>query len=137
MGGDQTLLSWGVPADLIKTANRSRILADARRRIPSELLAWLASLPLSARSGDVAFVHAGVRPGVPLSAQTEDDLLWIGEDFREWAPSHDHLIVHGHFITEAGPERRPNRIGIDTGAFRTGRLTGLGLEGADQWVLTT
>ena len=86
--------------------------------------------------GDYLFVHAGVRPGVPLGAQTEEDLIWIRGPFLEHADPFGKIVVHGH---TPGPEpvTRPNRIGIDTGAFFTGRLTALRLQDSEREFLQT
>jgi serine/threonine protein phosphatase 1 len=77
--------------------------------------------------GDYAFVHAGISPEVPLEDQSRQDLLWIRDPFLSYPGQHSHLIIHGHTIVEDVVER-PNRIGIDTGAYRFGRLTALVLE---------
>jgi serine/threonine protein phosphatase 1 len=75
--------------------------------------------------GDYCFVHAGIRPGVSLSKQTEHDLMWIRHGFLEYSEPHPLMVVHGHSITPSKlPEVHPNRIAIDTGAYGTGRLTG-------------
>src|SRR3546814_2471487 len=78
--------------------------------------------------GEYAFVHAGIRPGVPLDKQALTDLRWIREEFLEDASDHGKMIVHGHSIT-AEPDEQSNRIGIDVGAFRSGTLAALGVEG--------
>ena len=85
--------------------------------------------------GDYAFVHAGVRPGVPIDRQRESDLLWIRDQFLAAPDDHDAIIVHGHTVVDE-PEVRANRIGIDTGAYATGRLTCLVLEGAERRFLS-
>jgi serine/threonine protein phosphatase 1 len=77
--------------------------------------------------GDYLFVHAGVKPGVPLAAQTEADLIWIRGPFLDHAGPFDKIVVHGHTPGEQ-PVIRANRIGIDTGAVFTGRLTALRLQ---------
>jgi serine/threonine protein phosphatase 1 len=82
------------------------------------------------------FVHAGVRPGVPLQAQTEADLIWIRSPFLDHAGSFDKMVVHGHTPGQV-PVMRPNRIGIDTGAVFTGRLTALRLQGGERKFLQT
>ena len=69
--------------------------------------------------------------------QAEDDLLWITDEFLQSTEEHGCTVVHGHSIHEAGADIRPNRIGIDTGAYRTGRLTALGIEGGERWTLMT
>jgi serine/threonine protein phosphatase 1 len=85
---------------------------------------------------DYLFVHAGVRPGVPLERQRPEDLLWIRDEFLRSDADHGKVIVHGHSISEE-PVLRANRVGIDTGAFATGRLTCLVLEGNQRSFLST
>ena len=89
---------------------------------------FIERLNLSYTCGDFLFVHAGVRPGIPLQKQSERDLLWIREDFLLHEEDFGKIVVHGHTPT-IEPEIRPNRINIDTGAYATGRLTCLVLEG--------
>ena len=137
IGGDATLASWGVDADLLAHRRLADILREGRRRIGEATLAWLRRLPLTARSGDYLFVHAGIRPGVPLKRQTPEDMMWIGADFIQSEARHPAVIVHGHTVAEDGPEFHPRRIGVDTGAYRTGRLTAVGLEGEERWSLST
>ena len=86
--------------------------------------------------GDYFFVHAGVRPGVPLDRQAVEDMLWIRDEFLDFTGTFGRIVVHGHTITDA-PEVRDNRIGIDTGAFATGQLTCLVLEGSERRFLST
>ena len=94
----------------------------------------LQALKVSAVIGDYFFCHAGVRPGVTLDRQRRDDLLNIREPFLSSEAEHGKLVVHGHTPAVA-PELRPNRIGIDTAAFATGRLTCLVLEKDQQHFL--
>lgn len=137
-GGDATLASYGVGLD--RTRPEPERLAAARAaladRIPVEHRRLLDSLDLAFGFGDYFFCHAGVRPGVPLEAQSEADLLWIREPFLSFAGDHGKIIVHGHTVEDA-PVVRRNRIGIDTGACWTGRLTCLVLEGDEYRFLTT
>jgi serine/threonine protein phosphatase 1 len=108
-GGDMTLRSYGVAS------------ADA---IPDEHLVWFDSLPLSESDDKRFFVHAGIRPGIPLDQQHEDDLLWIREPFLSDPHDHGLYIVHGHTPRENGePEYLPNRLNLDTGAVFGGPLT--------------
>jgi len=86
--------------------------------------------------GDYAFAHAGVRPGIPLAAQQLEDLRWIRESFLDYRGALEKVIVHGHTI-RAEIEAPGHRIGIDTGGYLTGRLSALGLERAERWVLQT
>src|SRR5207302_1037830 len=82
----------------------------------------------SQRAGDYLFVHAGIRPGVAMDDQVLQDLIWIRGPFLRATASHGPLVVHGHSIAPEA-DVRPNRVGIDTGAFYTGRLTALAVDG--------
>jgi serine/threonine protein phosphatase 1 len=89
---------------------------------------WLETLPLTAIRGDYLFVHAGVRPEVPFEEQQADDLLWIRRPFLTRNHGLPYTVVHGHtFRSDYSITRLPHRIGIDTGAFLSGRLTALPL----------
>jgi len=96
----------------------------------------MAGLTLTHGEGDYLFVHAGIRPHVPLDHQVAEDLLWIRDDFLESNEEFGKIVVHGHTIT-AQPDVRRNRIGIDTGAFASGTLTALVLEGTEWSFLQT
>lgn len=128
-GGDATLRSYGVarpipgggPGALLK------VQAELREKLPARHLSFYRSLALAHREGDYLFVHAGVRPGVPLDAQCARDLLWIREEFLDSQADHGCIVVHGHTIVPR-PEVKRNRIAIDTGAYATGRLTCLRIE---------
>jgi serine/threonine protein phosphatase 1 len=125
-GGNAALQSWG-----IRAAKKDR---DWAADLPVLHYAFLRSLRLIHRVDGYVFVHAGVRPGVPLTAQTAEDLLWIRKPFLEsrgsLLPDEPGLaFVHGH-TPEAAPVVTDNRIGVDTGAVRGGRLTCAVLEGA-------
>ncbi|MDP9057738.1 MAG: serine/threonine protein phosphatase [Pseudomonadota bacterium] len=129
-GGLQTLKAFGVaPPDPDEPSRE--FLRRLQGVIPRPWLRWLRNLPLFAQSGDYFFCHAGIRPGVPLRKQSREDLLWIREDFLDDLRSHEAVIVHGHSI-EPITEIRSNRIGVDSGAYRTGRLTAIYLEGDRQ-----
>ncbi len=138
-GGHATLLSYGVapPARAPRGAGGWEVLRKAfAAEFPEEHKAFLSSLAKTHVEGGYAFTHAGIRPGVPLAEQREEDLLWGSEDFVEDGRDHGRVIVHGHWYA-AAPVVRPNRIGIDTGAFATGRLTCLALSGAERRFLST
>lgn len=133
-GGRETLQSFGVDPDSLD----ENPLAAARTisaAIPREIVDWLRDLPLTARSGDYFFCHAGVRPGVPIRKQTASDLLWIRDEFLSHTGDHGAVVVHGHSITN-NVEMLSNRIGIDTGAYRSGVLTALYLEGDQREILS-
>jgi serine/threonine protein phosphatase 1 len=137
-GGAATLYSYGVrpPEPMTDTGELMRAQRELAARLPDAHRAFLGALPLVHVEGDYLFVHAGIRPGVPLDRQTPEDLMWIREEFLESDADYGKIVVHGHTITEE-PEVRRNRIGIDTGAFASGRLTCLALAGTDWSFLQT
>ena len=130
-GGAETAESYGVSAVHHDCRSYWQALRDA---IPREHIAFLRSFRDRFTLGDYLFVHAGIRPGVPIDRQHPRDLRWIREEFLDCRDHHGKVIVHGHTIVDA-PELLPNRIGIDTGAYRTSRLTKLRLEGGQQVIL--
>lgn len=137
-GGLATLLSYGVrpPAEARDPAALKDLQAAFAAALPQRHLAFLRRLKLSHVEGGYAFVHAGVRPGLPLEMQAPEDLLWIRGEFLNSRLDHGHVIVHGHSIGRE-VEIRPNRIGLDTGAYASGRLSALALEGERRWLLST
>ena len=130
MGGINTLLSYGVESSGRDDDLQAQqyIAAAFRQALPDDHYRFLQGLALSFSCGDFFFVHAGVRPGIPLWQQSEQDLLWIRDDFLLHEEDFGKIVVHGHTPTYE-PEIRPNRINIDTGAYVTGRLTCVVLEG--------
>jgi serine/threonine protein phosphatase 1 len=134
VGGDTTLASFGI-APLRSDEDLRDYLNRARRVVPREWTTWLRQLPLSVQSGGYHFVHAGVRPGVALDRQSREDMLWIRDEFLEDERAYGAVVVHGHSIVPEA-EIRANRICIDTGAYRTGMLTAIYLEGQAQEVIT-
>lgn len=134
-GGAECLVSFGVAprrvSAAVTRAGRSALSADFRQRTPEPVQMALGRLRLMARFGDFLFVHAGLRPGVPLAQQREDDLLWIRGPFLEHEGSFGAVVVHGH-TPSPRIEIRPNRIGIDTGAVFGGALSCLVIE--EHWV---
>lgn len=136
-GGREALRSWGVAPEELDRGPGVDLMEAARRAVGAETLAWLSSLPLKLRHGNHLFVHAGIRPGAKLWRQTEDDLLWIRDEFLECEADHGVVVVHGHTVHEAGPDIRHNRIGLDSGAWRTGRLSAVGIEDGQVWPLMT
>jgi len=129
-GGDATLLSYGVrpPADFQDPIELVRARDDLLERMPAAHLRVLQELEMMVVLGDYAFVHAGIRPGVPLARQKSEDLLWIRGPFLDRTEPFEKRIVHGHSWIEAAPEIYDNRIGLDTGAYETGVLTAARIE---------
>ena len=129
LGGLDTLHSYGIDVGpLMRGQNYDAASKALAAAVPPTHFQFLASLRLSLTVGRYFLCHAGVRPGVKLEQQSEDDLLWIRDEFLTSKTDFGKIVVHGHSPTEQ-PEILPNRIGIDTGAFITGRLTCVILEG--------
>jgi serine/threonine protein phosphatase 1 len=123
LGGLETLHSYKVSvSSLMLGRNYEQAAEDLRTAVPPAHLEFLRSLWTSLTVGKYFLCHAGVRPGVPLDRQSEEDLLWIREEFLSSRADFGKIVVHGHTPTES-PDVLPNRINIDTGAFMTGRLT--------------
>lgn len=127
-GGVETLASYGVGAPIVYSGDLERIQDAFRTAVPQHHLRFLEETRLKIQFGDYLFVHAGARPGVPLAKQRESDLLWIREPFLSCDDDFGFVVVHGHSISPTVENRR-NRIGIDTGAYATGELTAVILEG--------
>jgi serine/threonine protein phosphatase 1 len=129
LGGIQTLMSYGLRlSPNLKVREQHAVASAFRAALPPTHLGFLEGLRTFFICGDFYFVHAGVRPGVALRDQAEEDLLWIRDEFLECEDDFGKIIVHGHTPVLA-PDFRPNRINIDTGAYATGRLTCLVIEG--------
>lgn len=130
-GGDATLRSYGVDPD----QPLDRVHADAQRAVPEDHARWLDALPAWHLTPQALFVHAGVRPGVDLCAQAEDDLLWIRGDFHDDSRDHGVLVVHGHTpvprVTHFG-----NRLNIDTGATNGGPVSAVVIDAGAVCLLT-
>ena len=136
-GGLETLHSYGVPvAEAMRGGGYDRAREALLRELPQSHLDFLHATTPSIAFGDYFFAHAGVRPGAPLDRQVPEDLLWIREDFLRHEGSFGKIVVHGHTPVER-PDERPNRINIDTGAYASGRLTALVLEGETRRFLST
>ncbi len=135
-GGKETILSYPVDPAAYTAAEIEDAQAMMQAAVPQEDIDFLNSFEDTIVIGDYLFVHAGIAPGVPLAEQSTNQLRWIREPFLSHAGDHGHMIVHGHTIM-AEAEVLANRIGIDTGAYDTGRLTALGLEGTDRWLIET
>lgn len=138
-GGLETLLSYGVPLKSFPdTAERAAKLRRALRdAVPQSHLGFYRACILHHTLGDYVFVHAGVRPGVPLEKQNPADLLWIRDEFlRARSALPGKVVVHGHTICDL-PQDLGHRVNIDTGAFVSGRLTCLVLRGTRRQFIST
>ena len=127
-GGRETVLSYGIDRATYAQAELEEAQAMMCAAVPADDIAFLEGFEDMIAVGDYLFVHAGIDPRVPIEEQKVHDLRWIREPFLSHSEDYGQVIVHGHTICEA-PEDCGNRIGIDTGAFMTGRLTALVLEG--------
>jgi len=137
LGGLETLVSYGVPAETLANGKQIAELQSAfHGALPQAHFRFFRDLKNSFECGDFFFAHAGVKPNVELSRQKENDLLWIRGEFLTSKDDFGKIIVHGH--TPAREiEVGPNRINIDTGAFATGCLSCLVLEGQELSVIDT
>jgi serine/threonine protein phosphatase 1 len=136
-GGRATLQSYGVGVFReFRSGDIDGLRDEFEVKLPRSHLEFYRNCLMTYVAGAYCFVHAGIRPGVALGDQHAQDLLWIRGDFIDSGATHEHIVVHGHSIT-AEVEWLPNRIGIDTGAFQSGVLTCLVLEGEEQRLLQT
>lgn len=136
IGGQQTLNSYGISDAEIDAMDDAALVDRVRAAVPTAHVAFLRGFQDVVVVGDYAFVHAGIRPGVALADQSPSDLRWIRQPFLRHRQPFERFVIHGHTITPA-VDQQPNRIGIDTGAFDSGRLTAIGLEGTDRWFIAT
>lgn len=133
-GGRETALSYGIDPAAYQAADIARTGELLRAHVPDSDVAFIEAFEDQVGIGDYLFVHAGVRPDVPLDEQSPADLHWIRGAFLAQDDGYGAVVVHGHTIF-AKPEVKAGRIGIDTGAYATGRLTALGLEGTRRWLI--
>ncbi|GAB3448250.1 metallophosphoesterase family protein [Insolitispirillum peregrinum] len=135
-GGCETLASYGVAPPASNAHRDLMVTRDAfARALPPAHLAFLQSMPIRHLAGDYLFVHAGLRPGIPLDRQSQEDMQWIRGDFLEQPYWHGKCVVHGHTI-EAQPTVLPWRIGLDTGAYSGSPLSGIRLQDNQREVLS-
>ena len=133
LGGSDTLASYGVHAPGDRPV--APVHTDALAAVPAAHVAFLDGLPTSHQLGDLLFVHAGIRPGIPLSKQDETDLVWIRAAFLDHTESHGPLVIHGHTAIET-PTHYGNRVNIDSSAAYGGPLSAIALEGREVFHLT-
>jgi serine/threonine protein phosphatase 1 len=135
-GGAECAESYGVAPFRQATFNAAMFAQELSLAVPREHVDFLRSFYDSFKVGDYLFVHAGIRPGIPLEDQDPHDLRWIRREFLDCELRHEAVVVHGHSIVDE-PGEHPNRIAIDTGAYRTGRLTAFYAEATERAFLTT
>lgn len=128
-GGKETILSYGLDRERYNAMELAELQEEMARIVPAADRAFLRAAEEWIEAGDYLLVHAGINPALALEDQRRSDLLWIRERFLRHAEPFSHVVVHGHTIFDA-VEDTGHRIGIDTGAYRTGRLTALVLEGS-------
>ena len=133
-GGRETILSYPVDPHEYNSADMDQVRVLIARHVPPQDFAFMRSFEDQIVIGDYLFVHAGIAPGVPFADQKRGDLRWIREPFLSHRLPHGAVVVHGHTITDDAVIR-DNRIGIDTGAYASGRLTALGLDGTQRWLI--
>ncbi len=135
-GGWATLLSYGfAPDELPETLEDLVVVRDKLlERMPASHVEFFKSLKVHYQLGDYYFVHAGVNPNVSLEQQQVEDMIWIRQEFLNSKKNFGKIIVHGHSIVKT-PEVHENRIALDTGAFHTGKLTCLVLNGESRYFL--
>jgi len=135
-GGAECLESYGVDVDALRRMEDEAAIAAVRAAVPRVHVDFVEGMGDTFRFGDYLFVHAGIRPGVGVEEQDRMDLRWIREPFLSDSKEHGFVVVHGHTIVPEVDER-PNRVGIDTGAYRSGVLTAVGIENEERWFLST
>jgi serine/threonine protein phosphatase 1 len=135
-GGAECLRSYGVDPAELSALTDEEALAVVRGAVPQAHVEFIESFVDSCRFGDYLFVHAGIRPGIPLDGQSQEDMRWIREPFLLDDSDHGVVVVHGHTICDR-VEERFNRIGIDTGAYRSDLLTALAIDGENRWFVDT
>ena len=133
-GGGETARSYGVRIDFSDPVGFRAQAEALRKAVPEAHRTFLQGLKFSCAFGDFFFCHAGIRPGIALDSQVPGDLVWIREAFLDFQGLHPKVIVHGHTPSRE-PEIRANRVNVDTGAFRSGVLSALVVEGDDKQIL--
>jgi serine/threonine protein phosphatase 1 len=135
-GGAECLQSYGLEPDFLRLLEEPAAIQLLQAKVPPAHREFLDALGDTFRFGDYLFVHAGIRPGIAIEEQDRHDLRWIRDPFLTDAKEHGVMVVHGHTIV-GQVEERPNRIAIDTGAYRSCVLTALAVEDDKRWFLST
>mgnify|MGYP001254158695 FL=1 len=136
VGGKETMLSYGIDEAAYDKADLDELLGLIAAHVPESHIDFLKGADDWIAAGDYLFVHAGIRPGDALEEQRTSDLRWIRREFTDFEGDHGVMVIHGHTITE-DVDTQSNRVGIDTGAYATGVLTAIGIEGTERWFLQT
>ena len=135
-GGAECAASYGLNPRSLLRMSEEQAIESIRAAVPETHARFIEEFIDTFRFGDYLFVHAGIRPGTDLATQSQRDLRWIRAPFLDSDRDHGFIVVHGHSIAPEVVERA-NRIGIDTGAYASGVLTAVGLEGEERWYLST
>ena len=135
-GGTECCASYGLDAAVLRRMGTRRAGEAIRAAVPKPHVDFLRGFDDTLRIGDYLFVHAGIRPGLPLTSQAQSDLRWIRQPFLSDRSDHGFIVVHGHTISE-GIDEAANRVGIDTGAYRSGVLTAFCADGSQRWFIQT
>ena len=136
IGGRETILSYGISEPEYRDSDYPELHLLLTQRVPASHIRFLQGFDDLIVAGDYAFVHAGVKPGQALADQRTSALRWIRREVLDHGERFEKIIVHGHTITEE-VEVRPHRIALDTGAYASGKLTAMGFEAGERWVLDT
>ena len=129
-------MSYGLDPAALALKTEAAALKAIKAAVPQAHADFLASFADTFRFGDYLFVHAGIRPGLGIAEQSQSDLRWIREPFLDDTQDHGFVVVHGHTISSKW-RNEPIALDVDTGAYRTGILTALAIEGSERWFLDT
>jgi serine/threonine protein phosphatase 1 len=136
IGGEETILSYQITKHEYNGLSAEDLAFRLQSLVPAEHMAFLDSFVDQISIGDYAFVHAGIAPGMPLADQRPSDLRWIRKGFVDQDRDLEKVIIYGHTIYP-DVEEAGSRIGIDTGAYNSGQLTAIALQGNQRWYLQT
>jgi serine/threonine protein phosphatase 1 len=136
IGGKPTVLSYGIDEQTYRKADYQQLHSLMQAHVPAEHIAFLEAFEDMIVIGDYVFVHAGIQPRLPLAEQSPAALRWVREEFLSHPHPLEKIVVHGHTIAD-DVEETVNRIGLDTGAYASGKLTAMGFERDARWVIQT